>query len=65
MYHVSAQGIDERIINVHYYYYHMHVMPNGNIGLHQYMYQHLFPDLFLIKDLISVTYVLQRMIVLD
>ena len=21
MYHVSAQGIDERMINVHYYYY--------------------------------------------
>ena len=21
MYHVSAQGIDERVINVHYYYY--------------------------------------------
>ena len=21
MYHVSAQGVDERIINVHYYYY--------------------------------------------
>ena len=23
MYHVSAQGIDERMINVHYYYYNM------------------------------------------
>ena len=22
MYHVSAQGIDERVINVHYYYWH-------------------------------------------
>ena len=22
MYHVSAQGIDERMINVHYYYFH-------------------------------------------
>ena len=22
MYHVSAQGIDERVINVHYYYQH-------------------------------------------
>ena len=21
MYHVSARGVDERIINVHYYYY--------------------------------------------
>ena len=21
MYHVSAQGVDERVINVHYYYY--------------------------------------------
>ena len=24
MYHVSAQGIDERMINVHYYYYFTH-----------------------------------------
>ena len=25
MYHVSAQGVDERMINVHYYYdYHYH-----------------------------------------
>ena len=23
MYHVNTQGIDERMINVHYYYYHM------------------------------------------
>ena len=22
MYHVNAQGVDEHIINVHYYYYH-------------------------------------------
>ena len=22
MYHVSAQGVDEHMINVHYYYYH-------------------------------------------
>ena len=22
MYHVSAQSVDERLINVHYYYYH-------------------------------------------
>ena len=22
MYHVSAQGVDKRMINVHYYYYH-------------------------------------------
>ena len=21
MYHVSAQGVDERMVNVHYYYY--------------------------------------------
>ena len=26
MYHVSAQGIDERMINVHYYYYYMHAL---------------------------------------
>ena len=24
MYHVSAQGVDERRINVHYYYYYYH-----------------------------------------
>ena len=24
MYHVSAQGVDERMINVHYYYYYVH-----------------------------------------
>ena len=24
MYHVSTQGVDERIINVHYYYYYSH-----------------------------------------
>ena len=23
MYHVSAQGVDERMINVHYYYHHV------------------------------------------
>ena len=23
MYHVSAQGVDERMINVHYYYYYV------------------------------------------
>ena len=28
MYHVSAQGVDERKINVHYYYYHMYVSYN-------------------------------------
>ena len=25
MYHVSAQGVDERMINVHYYYYYMYL----------------------------------------
>ena len=28
MYHVSAQGIDERMINVHYYYYYYKVEEN-------------------------------------
>ena len=27
MYHVSAQGIDERMINVHYYYYYYYRPP--------------------------------------
>ena len=25
MYHVSAQGVDERMINVHYYYYYNNI----------------------------------------
>ena len=25
MYHVSAQGVDEHMINVHYYYYVIHI----------------------------------------
>ena len=29
MYHVSAQGVDERMINVHYYYYYT----AGRIGM--------------------------------
>ena len=27
MYHVSAQGVDERMINVHYYYYYYYYFP--------------------------------------
>ena len=27
MYHVSAQGVDERMINVHYYYYYYPLVP--------------------------------------
>ena len=26
MYHVSAQGVDERMINVHYYYYYYNTL---------------------------------------
>ena len=26
MYHVSAQGVDERMINVHYYYYYYYYL---------------------------------------
>ena len=26
MYHVSAQGVDERMINVHYYYYYFGIL---------------------------------------
>ena len=26
MYHMSAQGVDERMINVHYYYYQLLVL---------------------------------------
>ena len=28
MYHVSTQGVDERMINVHYYYYYNPVAPS-------------------------------------
>ena len=31
MYHVSAQGVDERMINVHYYYY-LGTQRNGEEG---------------------------------
>ena len=27
MYHVSAQGVDERMIKVHYYYYYYYYVP--------------------------------------
>ena len=27
MYHVSTQGVDERMINVHYYYYYCSLIP--------------------------------------
>ena len=30
MYHVSAQGVDERMINVHYYYYYSNWLPDQN-----------------------------------
>ena len=30
MYHVSAQGIDERMINVHYYYLHQELRANSS-----------------------------------
>ena len=39
MYHVSAQGVDERMINAHYYYYYYyyfaicHVL--GNVAVFQ------------------------------
>ena len=31
MYHVSAQGIDERMINVHYYYYSVDTLSASNV----------------------------------
>ena len=35
MYHVSAQGVNERMINVHYYYYYYYVEVTqvGNLSL--------------------------------
>ena len=32
MYHVSAQGVDERMINVHYYYYYYDRYTDLEIG---------------------------------
>ena len=32
MYHVSAQGVDERMINVHYYYYSTASWPPSDCG---------------------------------
>ena len=31
MYHVSAQGVDERMINVHYYYYYNNLKHSSHI----------------------------------
>ena len=33
MYHVSAQGVDERIINVHYYHYVKNLKIVNSVGL--------------------------------
>ena len=33
MYHVSAQGIDERMINVHYYYYYIYDLATTDLAL--------------------------------
>ena len=33
MYHVSAQGVDERMINVYYYYCALAVSPTGAVPL--------------------------------
>ena len=32
MYHVSAQGVDERMINVHYYYYYYYTQDGETKG---------------------------------
>ena len=32
MYHVSAQGVDEHIINVHYYYYYYSEVHIARLG---------------------------------
>ena len=36
MYHVSAQGVDERMINIHYYYY----LKRVSKGIYIYIYTH-------------------------
>ena len=37
MYHVSAQGVDERMINVHYYYYYMMVTTGFTFSVEPHM----------------------------
>ena len=34
MYHVSAQGVDERMINVHYYYYYIRMCTHAHTHTH-------------------------------
>ena len=34
MYHVSAEGVDEHMINVHYYYFHLHALFDGYIQIY-------------------------------
>ena len=34
MYHVSAQGVDERMINVHYYYYYQSLVAKEEVRVH-------------------------------
>ena len=38
MYHMSAQGVDERMINVHYYYYSAQGVDECRINVHYYYY---------------------------
>ena len=52
MYHVSAQGVDERMINVHYYYEHMFQMtavaPQTHLKLMSEVVNH--PDTLFLPD---------------
>ena len=44
MYDVSTQGIDERMVNVHYYYYSRKAAPPVLCRIHLYLRFALFPS---------------------
>ena len=41
MYHVSAQGVDERMINVHYYYYYVETGQKTMVFLERNLSMHI------------------------
>ena len=58
MYHVSAQGIDERMINVHYYYYVTTTTLNSvyNLAFESECYCSELPSIIAIIIAVTITY---------
>ena len=47
MYHVSAQGVDEHMINVHYYYCgHFVLLPTTYLSIYIYLFKNYYYDFF-------------------